>query len=100
MELTATMWRASAMTLLLSLALSGCALLTPLPETQTLQQRLAAMPTEDLPLRDAVTIYWDDHQIPFIQAEHDEDAAFALGMVHAHLISPLTKLDLADSLSI
>jgi penicillin amidase len=73
------------MTPLVSLALSGCALLTPLPEPRTLPQRLAAMPTEGLPLRDTLTIYWDAHQIPFIEADHDEDAAFGLGMVHAHL---------------
>lgn len=32
-----------------------------------------------------VNIHWDDHQIPFIEAENDQDAAFALGMVQAHL---------------
>ncbi len=65
--------------------LSGCALLTPLPRKSAVEQRLAAFPTENLPLEGTVTIHWDEHQIPFIEAEHDADAAFALGLVHAHL---------------
>ena len=43
------------------------------------------LPTEHLPLQGRVTVYWDEHQIPFIDAETDDDAAFALGLVHAHL---------------
>lgn len=65
--------------------LAGCALLTPLPEPRSLDERLKQMPREGLPLRAAVTVYWDEHQIPFIEAESDTDAAFALGLVHAHL---------------
>ena len=63
----------------------GCALLAPLPPAATLEERLAVFPTDDLPLAGAVRIHWDGHQIPFIEAEHDDDAAFALGLVHAHL---------------
>jgi penicillin amidase len=51
----------------------------------TLDERLAMMPTSSLPLRAPVTVYFDQHQIPFIVAEDDRDAAFALGLVHAHL---------------
>lgn len=69
----------------LALATSACALFAPLPEPTDLDQRLAAFPTENIPFDGAVTIHWDAHQIPFIEAERDEDAAFALGMVHAHL---------------
>lgn len=50
-----------------------------------MEDRLAVFPDDDLPLAGAVTIHWDRHQIPFIEAEHDADAAFALGLVHAHL---------------
>ncbi len=50
-----------------------------------LQARLAAFPKAGLPLQDPVRIYWDDHQIPFIEAQGDRDAAVALGLVHAHL---------------
>lgn len=65
--------------------LAGCSLLKPLPEDTSLDERLAAFPTAELPLAGAVTVWWDDHQIPFIEADHDDDAAFALGLVHAHL---------------
>ena len=65
--------------------MAGCSLLSPLPEPAGLTERLAAFPTRNLPLRDTVTVYWNERQIPFIEAEHDGDAAFALGLVHAHL---------------
>ncbi len=65
--------------------LGGCALLAPLPAPTGLDQRLAALPVAELPLEAPVTVHWDDHQIPFIVAETDRDAAFALGLVHAHL---------------
>ncbi len=67
------------------LALAGCALLKPLPQPSTTEERLSAFPTSDLPLEKPVTIRWNAYQIPFVEAERDEDAAFALGMVHAHL---------------
>lgn len=65
--------------------LAGRALLTPLPRPTTPAERLAAFPVTGLPLDKPVSIYWDDHQIPFIEARTDHDAAFALGLVHAHL---------------
>ncbi|MDD9991599.1 MAG: penicillin acylase family protein, partial [Rhodospirillales bacterium] len=66
-------------------ALSACALLTPLPKQKDVAERLAAFPTAGLPLDGAVTIHWSERQIPFIEAETDGDAAFALGLVQAHL---------------
>ena len=66
-------------------ALSACALLTPLPKQKDVAERLAAFPTAGLPLDETVTIHWSEQQIPFIEAESDGDAAFALGLVHAHL---------------
>ena len=68
-----------------ALALSGCALLTPLPKPKSVAERLEAFPTRDLPLKGRVTIHWSERQIPFVDAESDGDAAFALGLVHAHL---------------
>jgi penicillin amidase len=68
-----------------SLLLAGCTVLTPLPRPTTLDERLAALPTTKLPVARPVTISWDDHAVPFIEAETDEDLAFALGLVHAHL---------------
>lgn len=64
---------------------SGCALLKPLPAPSTVDDRLKAMPTQGLPLKQPVTIHWDAHQIPYIVAETDDDAAFGLGLVHTHL---------------
>ncbi len=50
----------------------------------TLPQRLAMLPAT-LPASGPVTIHWDAHQIPFIEAASDSDLAVALGVVHAHL---------------
>ena len=65
--------------------LAGCALLTPLPRPATLEQRLAAFPTRAPGLAGPVTVHWNEYQVPFIEAASDDDAAFALGLVHAHL---------------
>lgn len=70
---------------LVSGLLAGCALLTPLPKPATLEQRLAQFPTRAPGLAAPVSIRWNDHHVPFIEAESDDDAAFALGLVHAHL---------------
>lgn len=88
MRRTNTTWKSSvrmAAALAASCLVGGCAVLTPMPPRSTVQERLAAIPTASLPLRAPVEIRWDDHQIPFIFARHDDDAAFALGLVHAHL---------------
>ena len=69
----------------LALMVTGCGLLAPFPPATTLAERLSVFPREAVPLERPVTIYWDEHQIPFIEAETDADLAFALGMVHAHL---------------
>jgi len=65
--------------------LSGCAFLSPMPEPASVDDRLAMFPRDDLPLEHPVRIYWNDHAVPFIEADSDRDAAMALGMVHAHL---------------
>ncbi len=49
------------------------------------------------PLDRPVTIYWDAHQIPFIEASTDHDAATALGIVHAQL--RLAQLELLRRVS-
>ena len=48
-------------------------------------ERLANMPTDGLPLERPVVIRWNEHQVPFIEAETDRDLAFAFGMVQQHL---------------
>ena len=81
-------WRRSGrwlVSLLCGTALAGCSLIKPLPKPMTLEERLAAIPTQQLPIHGWVRIYWNESQIPFIEAETDDDAAFALGLVHAHL---------------
>lgn len=71
--------------LTLGFLLSGCSLLTPLPSATDLGARLEMIPKNRPPLDHPVTIHWDPHMIPFIEAQSDGDLAFTLGMVHAHL---------------
>src|SRR5262245_20146490 len=78
-------WSTTLLLAIFTAALAGCAAFTPLPEPSTLDNRLAAFPTKGLPLAKPVSIRWDTHQIPLIEAETDGDLAFALGLVHAHL---------------
>lgn len=59
-------------------------LLQPLPRPTSTEQRLAMLP-DTLPAAAPVTIHWDEHQIPFIEAQSDADLAVGLGVVHAHL---------------
>ena len=72
---------------------SGCSFLTALPENMSTQQRLAQMAQlPAMPLQQKVRVYWNDHLIPFIEAEDDRDAAFMLGIIQAHL--RLTQMEL------
>lgn len=71
--------------LLTFLFLSGCVLTRSLPAPSTTDERLAVFPTDGLPLEGTVHVYWDPHQIPYVQAETDDDAAYVLGLIHAHL---------------
>ncbi len=56
-----------------------------MPEKCTVAERVQAFPAGRLPIREPVRLYWDSHLIPFIEAQRDDDLAFVLGMVHAHL---------------
>ncbi|HYZ20775.1 MAG TPA: penicillin acylase family protein [Rhodopila sp.] len=47
--------------------------------------RLAAIPRDGLPLSRPVSVHWNEHQVPFIEAETDRDLAVTLGLVHTHL---------------
>ncbi|KAA5606718.1 penicillin acylase family protein [Roseospira marina] len=78
-------WLRAPLVGLSALATAACGLLTPLPEPTALEDRLSAFPTANLPLDGPVTVHWAPHQIPFIEATSDADAAFTLGLVHAHL---------------
>lgn len=57
----------------------------PLPEKQNVTERLGALPLKHAPVQTPVKIHWNEHQIPFIVAQSDDDAAFGLGVVSAHL---------------
>jgi penicillin amidase len=70
---------------LLALLAGGCGVFAGLPQRTGLSERLAAIPRAGLPLTRSVTISWDRHQIPFIEADTDADLAVGLGVVHAHL---------------
>ena len=70
---------------LLPVSISGCAFLKPLPDKVGLEERLASLPRENLPLEGPVRIHWNGHLIPFIEAGTDSDLAFTLGLIQAHL---------------
>jgi penicillin amidase len=67
-----------------ALRLLARALGVPRAPRHGIATRLAALPRR-LPVRAPVVIHWDAHQIPFIEAEDDDDLPVALGAVHAHL---------------
>ncbi len=77
--------RLAALVALAGTVVSGCRLIGSLPEPTTLEQRIAMMPTSGLALEAPVTVRWNAHQVPYVFAQSDEDAAYALGLVHAHL---------------
>lgn len=82
MAIRLTRWVGAAVA---ALGLSACGVLAPLPRSTTVEERLAMLPTTGLPLKGRVTVRWNDQMVPFIEAEHDEDLAVALGVIHAHL---------------
>lgn len=71
-------------TLVVLLLVGSCSLVAPLPRETSLDDRLGVFP-ESFPAEGTVTIHWDRHQVPFIEADTDRDLAFSLGLVHAHL---------------
>lgn len=64
---------------------SACALVLRRPDNLSQHERMRQLPRGKAPVKDKVSIYWDEHSIPFIEAQNDGDLAFALGIVHAHL---------------
>lgn len=76
--------RRNAVLLLAALALlPGCAAL--FPREVSVEERLAALPRTLPGLARPVTIRWNRHLVPWIEAETDADLAYALGVVHGHL---------------
>lgn len=71
---------------LAAFVLAGCAALTPPPPETSTADRLAVLETIPTPpFERAVEIYWDEFKVPHIAAQTQDDAAMALGLVHAHL---------------
>lgn len=65
------------------LAIVGCSAISP-TETTT-QERVQAFPAQVASVEHPVTIYWDEHQTPYIYAHSDADLAYGMGMVTQHL---------------
>ncbi|MFZ4405637.1 MAG: penicillin acylase family protein, partial [Pseudobdellovibrionaceae bacterium] len=64
----------------------GCATLFSRPNQITEKGRLSLFPSNtSWPIHKPVKIYWSTNMIPFVEAETDEDCAFAIGVVHAYL---------------
>src|SRR5262245_6273663 len=79
------MWRTAVRMMQLAAWLGFFAPRPPRPNTIDLATRLAALPTQDVPLELPCTVRWNSHAVPFIEAENDHDLAVAIGVVHAHL---------------
>ncbi len=67
------------------------------PRPLSLADRLAAFPRDGWPVEKPVRIFWNDRQVPFIDAGTDADLAVALGGVHAHL--RLAQIEMARRIS-
>lgn len=70
---------------ILILLFSGCSLISNKPEPKTTENRYNEFPKEISQLKSKASIYWNQHMVPFIESESDQDAAFLIGIVHAHL---------------
>lgn len=71
--------------LLTIFAAVGCALLSASRhDNVSRSDRLQRFP-RNAPLAAAAQIYWNDYDVPFIEAQNDDDLPFLLGMVQAHL---------------
>ncbi len=68
-----------------ALVTASCALIVPFPPKVDLEERLTAFPQTKLPLSAPAKVYWNLNQVPFVDAKTDEDAAFVIGLIHAHL---------------
>ena len=74
-----------ALLLFVGVGVVSCAILPPAPGSIDGVDRLDALEQEWGGLGGEVTILWDEHLVPSVLAQNDDDAAYALGLVHAHL---------------
>ncbi|WP_137123923.1 penicillin acylase family protein [Roseomonas sp. HF4] len=63
--------------------LPACAALDPRPVA--VDRRIAALPAAGAAVEQPVTIRWNDHMVPWVEAATDRDLFYALGLVHGHL---------------
>ena len=70
---------------LLIISATGCNLLLTFPQEQDQKQRFQQIPTRNAPIKAPLKIHWDSHAIPYIEAQNNQDLAFGIGLVHAHL---------------
>ncbi|MFP3942521.1 MAG: penicillin acylase family protein [Alphaproteobacteria bacterium] len=55
-------------------------------------ERLAMLPSKAETLREPIDIYWNGHQIPFVDARNERDLAVGMGLAHGHL--RLTQIEI------
>lgn len=68
------------------LTLCGCASVLSFPSYRNDRERLQVLDNLPAwPLEKPVRVHWHKHMIPFVEADTDADAAFTIGVVHAHL---------------
>jgi penicillin G amidase len=76
-------------TVALMLAAGSCAIRPPAANSLTLQSRIDTLNTSIASAATSnfapLTIYWSEHQVPFIEAADDRDVPYAMGLVHMHL---------------
>lgn len=70
---------------LIALGVIGRAGLARAPRALSTSERLAMLPLEGAPVAAAVSVRWNDYQVPAIKADSDHDLFVVLGIVHAHL---------------
>jgi penicillin amidase len=79
---TARSWKGAAM---LTARYTAFRAREPRRRRWSLEDRLAALPRQGLPLDAGVEIRWNDRHVPFVEAAGQRDLAVGLGVVHGHL---------------
>lgn len=71
---------------LMLIFLFGCSTLSTFPDHKSAEDRFSQFESlKNWPLQKNVKIYWHDKMIPFVDAQTDDDCAFTIGVLHAHL---------------
>lgn len=69
----------------ISSLLLSCSLFVVRPKPVLEEKRLGDFSTRLAPVQKTLKIYWSPNWVPFVEAQTDEDLAFGLGLVQAHL---------------